>query len=489
MAQDRDSPIRLSITLPGSASLGAFQAGAVAALSVVIRSLRSRGQPVAIDAVGGASAGSIVAALFAHCLVSGRDAPALLRQAWVDEVDIGLLRSGGDGAPLAFDDLRERVQSFLSDTDEYPFGLHEPVSEPISVQVGLTSLLGFTTPVVTDGRASSTISYTDWMAFQLEPRSGVEAVTEPDGRSLLDAVLVSAAHPAAFSPRSLDRAPDRAEYEKRGIDNFPESGELWYTDGGLVESRPIGRVLGAARSVAPDFDGVRLHFVIDPRSSGPSGDREWGEPAERREWIDGVRRALSILPTQALHDDLRTVAATNDRLVEVEALIDRYDDLIGDDERGNELRKELARLAGVDDKSFVELALISPLLRARQTNDNVSELLAGDFIGAFGGFLDRSIRRSDFGLGWMCTVAWVEDELADRGVDQSLVDEVMATLDASTDVNWADQILDGDSIDQLSRTGRWQLALLALRFGQVLAREALPSPSSLARRASGRDRA
>lgn len=168
MATSADAaPIRMSITLPASTSLGAFQAGAVSALSVMIRSLRSRGQPVVVDAVGGASAGSIVAALFAHCLVSGRDAPALLRQEWVDEVDIGLLRSGG------------------------------------------------------------------------------------------------------------------------------------------------------------------------------------------------------------------------------------------------------------------ELALISPLLRARQTDSNVSDLLAGDFIGAFGGFLDKAIRRSDFGLGWKCTAAWVEQELADQGFDQVLTREAI----------------------------------------------------------------
>ncbi len=115
--------------------------------------------------------------------------------------------------------------------------------------------------------------------------------------------------------------------------------------------------------------------------------------------------------------------------------------------------------------------------RARETDCDVSELLAG----AFGGFLDPAIRRSDFGLGWMCTVAWVERELEDHGVESSMVDDVLVTLETAGEANWTDQILDGDRIDQLGGTGRWQLALLGFRFGQVLTREAIPSLRCLLR--------
>jgi predicted acylesterase/phospholipase RssA len=306
---DAVSTIRLSLTLPGSASLGAFQGGATAALAVVVNSLRSRGRTVHVDAVGGASAGSIVAMLFVHCLAAGRDAPSMLRRAWVDEVDMDLLRTGGAGAPLAFDDLRSELIEFLDDTERHPYGVHEPLASPISVHVGLTTLLGFTTPVITAGTASSTLTYTDWMAFEVEPHARRETFTEPENGSMLDAVLVSASHPAAFAPRSLDRSADRTAYERRGVTNFPAEGVVWYTDGGLVESEPVGRILEAARArTAVDDPSLRLHVVVDPRSSGPGADRRWSDADADPSWLDGVTRALSVLPTQALHDDLRAIS-------------------------------------------------------------------------------------------------------------------------------------------------------------------------------------
>ena len=75
--------LRLSLTLPGSASLGAYQAGALSALAVMITTLRHRGLTVRVDAIGGSSAGSIVSTLFAYSLLTGSDAPSLLRRAWV----------------------------------------------------------------------------------------------------------------------------------------------------------------------------------------------------------------------------------------------------------------------------------------------------------------------------------------------------------------------------------------------------------------------
>lgn len=62
----RRDPLGLTLTLPGSASLGTFQAGALAALAVVIDESRRQGRPVRLDAIGGASAGSIVMLLFAQ---------------------------------------------------------------------------------------------------------------------------------------------------------------------------------------------------------------------------------------------------------------------------------------------------------------------------------------------------------------------------------------------------------------------------------------
>ncbi len=61
MSTDPESgPLRLSLTLPGSASLGAYQAGAMGALGETFHELRRQGRQVHVDAIGGASAGAIV---------------------------------------------------------------------------------------------------------------------------------------------------------------------------------------------------------------------------------------------------------------------------------------------------------------------------------------------------------------------------------------------------------------------------------------------
>ena len=89
-------------------------------------------------------------------------------------------------------------------------------------------------------------------------------------------MLASASHPGAFAPRVLDRRADREEYEGRGITNLPRSGWLWYSDGGQIQSEPLGRVLAASRAVGDDGPEIahRPNLLIDPRSEEPSAAEE-----------------------------------------------------------------------------------------------------------------------------------------------------------------------------------------------------------------------
>lgn len=491
MADRRDDKtLRLSITLPGSASLGAYQAGAVAALAVVINSLRSRGTSVHVDAVGGSSAGAFVAVLVSHCLLTGRDAPRLLSETWVEEVDIELLRSGGSDAPLATDDLRNKLESFLGDTEGHPYRVHEPLPTPIRIHVGLTGLMGFTVPIDTGPSRLSGLSYVDWVEYVLQPGHDDQALLEPADTSIIDAVLTSATHPAAFKPRLLDRRADREAYRERGVDNLPDHARLWYTDGGLIESRPVGRILEAARRqsrASPGRAGRRLHLVIDPRSSGPSAEGKWSDPDCDHSWLDGLRRAASIVPTQALHDDLRGVADVNDRLRRLDDLSDELADRLqlpasAHDQR-QRLRAELAQLGGLDRKEIVDIDMISPLLLTEGDDDGVNDLLAGDFIGAFGGFLETSIRRSDFAVGWESSRRWAERALPSLiGTDGACGDEILAELEDARPEQLGTAILDDDGVAQLTGAGRWQLLLLAGQFGRVILRSAIPSPLDAIRR-------
>ena len=485
---DTPPPLRLSMTLPGSASLGAYQAGAVSALAVAVNALRDGGRRVHLDAVGGASAGSIVAMIFSHCLMTGRDAPEMLRSAWVDEVDVDVLKATGSGSPLSFDDLRTKLDDFLSDTQEHPFDVHPRLDESVEIQVGLTSLLGFTQSAESGGHSVSSLTYADWSSHVLHPHGDHREVLEPQGgsaSSLLDAVLASAAHPIAFEPQRLDRTGD--DLDGRGHENLPDDRRLWYTDGGLVESQPIGRIIQAARRSAGHADGVRLHLVVDPRSSGPSGNEEWSDPESVKGWMDGLRRAVSVVPTQALHDDLRTTATINDQLDTLDETMAWLTDHVDLGGHGDELRDRIAGLARISGKERVDVEMISPLLEASgEADDGVNDLLAGDFAGAFGGFLSQRVRRSDYVLGWRTARRWIENGGLERhDVDDDAIGAVLSAIDGREHDRWHDAILDGDDdgVDQLDRTGRWRLALLAARFARVAIGQAMPlPPNPIARR-------
>ncbi len=480
-------PLRLSLTLPGSASLGAYQAGAVSALAETIDELRAQGRSVDVDAIGGASAGAIVSLMFAHCLTEGLDTAQVLHDAWVERVDVESLRSTDTNTPLGFERLRAELAEYLKgdgDPDRRS-------GEPVALHIGLTNLLGLTYPVETSYSEAHGITYVDWAQFVLVPGGGLEQLTEPEGRSPIDFVLASASHPGAFKPVAIDRSDMRAAFEDNGVTNFPDSGVLWYTDGGLVESKPIGRVVQLARERAGSAAGLRMHLVVDPRSSGPSGSSAWCDPDAQPSWLSGLRRAISILPTQALHDDLIGVAVTNKRLeliddivaeltpmllAETEALTDlaaRHDVSADGQSAAGYLKAILAALGGVEDKEKVDVEIISPLEVAADREEGVSQLLAGDFIGAFGGFLSREIRASDFELGWASVRSWIPGGLERHGVSDHHISCVNHRLDEHEHGQSGSFEPAETGLDALDAGARLRLARLAARVGKILVGEAV----------------
>jgi len=109
----------LGLTLSGGASLGAFEAGAAAALVLAVRHLDGQeGQEASIDAIGGASAGALVALASAHALLEGVDPVELLHETWVEGVTLSMLRSGDSRALLSFDALREGLPDVLTSVAE-----------------------------------------------------------------------------------------------------------------------------------------------------------------------------------------------------------------------------------------------------------------------------------------------------------------------------------------------------------------------------------
>ena len=453
-------PLRLSLTLSGGASLGAFEAGAAASLIAGWRHLRvDRGLDASIDSIGGASAGAIVGLFSAHCVLSGADPVALLRDAWVEKVSLGLLRGRTADAPLSFHDLREDLPQLFDDHKPDPDRAQD---RSLALQISLTGLRGLAYPIAGRARAEPIrgVTYADWGRFDLEPGGDTSQLLEPDGSSPLDFVLASASSPGGFAPTLVDRSKDAEAYEKRGIEDFPDDGRLWYTDGGLVASQPIGRTFAAGRRLhGTEPDAQHLSVLIDPRSEVSAGNEPWSDPESQLSWQTGTSRALAILSQQDLFEDLRKIEKDNSRLGWVdeltealspalkrgaeeklrsfiESLREEREELrsdepdLGDDSKelsemdaGELLRCALLKTTGLEGKRKLSLDVISPLILA--DDDDPKSLLAGEFMGDFGGFLSEDLRASDFSLGYRAGSAWLERclpewELPDEAVDGAL---------------------------------------------------------------------
>jgi hypothetical protein len=441
--------------------------------------------------------------------MQGLDPERLLHETWVERVSLPLLLSGRSDALLSFEELRERVPDVLADdgparpdADDLDFRQRRP----LALHVQVTGLRGLTYPVRglrRDAPLAGT-TYADWGRFELEPGAGLDQMLAPSGRSPLDFALASAASPGGFAPELLDRRPDADAYERHGIENFPESGRVWYTDGGLLGSQPLGRVIAAGRALhRSEEDATRVHLLVDPRSESASVD-VWSDPDARPTWQAGASRALAILSEQSLFDDLRRIEKDNSRIEWAERLAGLLAERLDGDAAGSlreflaEVRSEregmradephrdqahadadggdlagllrlaLCEIGGLVGKERVAIDVISPLVLGER-DDDVGSLLAGEFMGDFGGFLSRQLRASDFGLGYESAIAWLDQGLRACELEDDVVDRTLSFVQSKRRYG-ADATRSGEAeLSDLSLRDRMQLVRLGAHLARVLA--------------------
>jgi len=455
----------------------------VAALLVGFDHARcEEGSDIRVDAIGGASAGSLVGLLAAFSLLEGADGPRLLSDAWVEEVDLEVLMEGDADGPLSLDGVEKRFPELLADAEGDPERAQEG---PLQLLVTLTGLRGLTyeIPGLRHDRPAEASTFADWRRFELERCGGVEQLVQPEGRSPLDYVLTSASHPGAFPPRMLDRSEDRSDYEELGITDFPEEGTLWYTDGGLVQSEPLGRVIALAnQAAAEDEDASHLNLVIDARSEEPDGAGRWVDADADVGWISALARALAVFPAQGLYEDMRRVERDNRRIDRVDALVEALAPLIdeqtagrlaelGDGDAGDPtlaLRRAIETVSGTGGKRRVEIDVISPLVLARETGEEVPDLLAGELLGDFAGFLDKDLRRSDFALGYECGLTWARDGLGNLDLDEAKVERSIEAIEDGRLYDWEEVRRGRAEIGDLSLRSRMRLGRMAARAARAL---------------------
>jgi predicted acylesterase/phospholipase RssA len=512
-AKDGDQ-LRLSVALSGGASLGAYEAGALAAIIVGVQRLqRERPDWMVIDGLGGASAGSLVALMGAHVLLEGYDPVDFLHQAWVERLSLDLLRRRRGQGLLSFDHLRSDIRDFLESQSRDAPRAARAQEMPIGLHVSLTGLQGLTYPIRSlHGRVTFTsTTYADWGRFVFEHDQGVGQILEPEGSSPLDFVLASASHPGAFTPALLPRGDHEEHYRRHGIDNFPESGYMWYTDGGLVQSQPLSRLLAAARAANERANGAgsfrRALVLIDPRSEDPSGAGEWTDPSKSPKWIEGLRRSLEIVPAQPIYEDALRVEKTNKRLEEagelVRVLAEALDDdakdqlqgfiaklerdraetspsrtsvqnLVGPEAKALEqlVGSAIAEVADLTNKESVDMNVITPrVLAGGDAGEEVPQLLAGDLLADFGGFLDRDVRESDFLLGYASAQGWLADGLRDTGFDETALTSMAKEVEARSPGDWRASNVGLVKLKELPLSARVELARLGWHAVRALAED------------------
>lgn len=449
----------LCVSFAGGASLGAYHAGVMAGLLVAIESVRDE-EPdaIALEAVGGASAGALVSLIGAVAHLRGQDAVEVLKEAWVERVDLDLLTRGPADAPLTPQGLRRELQDLF----EFESVRTPSPTRPIALNISLTGLRGLT--YRTDGlRGENSIraaTYADWFETTLAPGVTAEDVFEPSGRSVIEAALASAAHPGAFPAQLLDRSNVADEYESHGIEDLPDPAKLWYTDGTLIQVEPLGRIIAAARR-HHDSPGVRRAAVlVHPRSEGPSTGGRFADHDERPAWLPSLARSLDIITAQHLYDDVRRISEINRRLEAIEQLATRLESATDEP-----VREQLLDVAGLVGKENIAVDVMSPalLLDDQGPERTVGAMLAGDMMGDLGGFLDRDLRASDFALGYATAHRWLDPALSDLGFERSLIDRAVTAVEGAHSTDWKRYSRGGSDVGDLPLASRAQLVRLAFR--------------------------
>jgi predicted acylesterase/phospholipase RssA len=451
--------LRIALTISGAVALGAYEGGALAALLCAIRGLCHGEDPVVrIDSIGGSSAGSITGLLAARCLLEGIDPVYVMREAWVERDSLSVMRTDTPDEPLSLAALRRASIDLLDPRNHRGDAVHRVDAcqlVPIRMVMALASLRGleYRVPSLSARQPVRATTSLDWATFTFKSGQPVRELTEPPGASPTDVALASGANALAFRPVLLDRSGDEAGYRARGIVNFPPSKHLWYTDGGVLDSEPLTRTLDLVREMDQDSspDTRRIQVLVHPNPTGAPTGSAWADPQNPPTWVATLLRARDLQRTQSVYDDLMHLEQINTRLDWTGRLFDEIgpvlDDLdtdtaarlrdaltratgviegqrralrahekdpaaaapqpVADKPTTELLRDVVAQIAGIAGKERIALEVVSPLLLPEAKTTPVAQMLAGEFLFHFGGFLSHELRASDFDLGYGSTLEWL----------------------------------------------------------------------------------
>jgi predicted acylesterase/phospholipase RssA len=487
---------RFALSISGGIALGAYEAGVLTQLyrdlSVFNAQMKGRAC-VSIDAIAGASAGSITGLILAQALALGSPPERLeahMRACWVDLLDIHhLLAPATDPATasgaLFTDGVVEKIIAQVLDLA--PDAPAVP-QEAVALWITMTNLDGI--PFVidferTDERHAQVatelyaLDYKDYIPFVLEGNRAtqVEQRLLPNDGSAADpsdisagwrltaeAARASSAFPLAFPCRYQKRnleayegyrgfrkelkeglAAKAADPTLHPTQELPTEATMQFVDGGLFNNEPIGRAIDAVAYIntrhpkrnpaRKDLNGgkaERSFLMIEPEPQLPTEiAAALSTPVPSAPLLPPaiLTKILAAYFNHALYSDFKTAQDTNTQIIRMNKAFDRLDKLSLPPEECKQLKQEILEAAGLDGKEIVTLQRI-PQAAA------VARRLASAFGGHFGGFLRRDYRVADFITGkhearsWLSV--WLNRWLQDHASDVGLEGKTEDEIEAFT---------------------------------------------------------
>lgn len=489
---------KIALVLGGGVSLGAYIGGAVTELlhALLTNSRRVDGAPVRVHVITGTSAGALNAALAARTLAVNETLLPFIEKAWLDGAGAeNLLNPSRADRRSWLDDsaIEELSRALITADAASDDRFHSVAGDPLRVGLSLANLYGVRYDIpygflnVPD-RSFGTRRHADAIAFEFD--RGVRA-GDHEWEELRRAALASSAFPLAFPPRSLTRSA--ADYPGASLPGETDH-SMWYVDGGLFDTAPLGLAKHLVERDPDHRDADWRYVLVEPTlrstSGGPGAARDRG-PASTGELASDLIRA--VLGQGAAQDWVRA-NRINARLEVLSALVDRLPELNdrlhdpdevglglkigelaervaemqvaldprlagdGPDPAGEFLDAQLARIerderyaavmeetdsragrsrlaklvfllesaGGLTGKDVMKLYLVAP---------GEADELSGDYLGNFGGFLNRAWRENDFRAGRRDARRVLEESLADlisydpAGEDAYRVDRIEPSWD------------------------------------------------------------
>jgi hypothetical protein len=263
-------------------------------------------------------------------------------------------------------------------------------------------------------------------------------------------------------------------------------------------------------------DESRLLVLVHPTPTKVPAADIWSDPSHQPRWTPTGLRARKLMSTQDIYDDLRRLEKTNTRLAWVDkvaialeravativdtaeqdrqhplraqvsaALAALIAELDGDHAALNGrlgrspsprpaangsiaelLRHAVHRATGLSGKRPVKVEVVSPDLD--DSGAPADQLLAGERLGHFFGFLDERFRQSDFALRYRNMRAWIKMVLPTYGLDAE-VQTALPVVDAAYDsLGWDSVPFGNADFSDLSAAEKLRLLGLAGHIGHVV---------------------